>query len=135
VHCLNISPIRFTANAPAATPIESSRQRLELREEGRCELGFNQLNQAARRALLVGCERACRARSWREAASIWFAFQGIWSRFCAPMSQHPSLKGKGAIKAKRSVLKRFERVELMKKRGQFKEGQRVIGLPKTKPED
>ena len=39
------------------------------------------------------------------------------------MSQHPSLKGKGAIKAKRSVLKRFERVELMKKRGQFKEGQ------------
>lgn len=52
-----------------------------------------------------------------------------------PMSQHPSLKGKGAIKAKRSVLKRFERVELMKKRGQFKEGQRVIGLPKTKPEE
>ena len=51
------------------------------------------------------------------------------------MSQHPSLKGKGAIKAKRSVLKRFERVELMKKRGQFKEGQRVIGLPKTKPEN
>ena len=50
------------------------------------------------------------------------------------MSQHPSLKGKGAIKAKRSVLKRFERVELMKKRGQFKDGQRVIGLPKTKPE-
>ena len=41
----------------------------------------------------------------------------------------------GAIKAKRSVLKRFERVELMKKRGQFKAGQRVIGLPKTKPEE
>jgi small basic protein (TIGR04137 family) len=51
------------------------------------------------------------------------------------MSQHPSLKGKGAIKAKRSVLKRFERVDLLRKRGQFKEGQRVIGLPKTKPED
>jgi small basic protein (TIGR04137 family) len=51
------------------------------------------------------------------------------------MSQHPSLKGSGAIKAKRSVLKRFERVELMKKRGQFKPGQNVIGLPKTKPED
>jgi small basic protein (TIGR04137 family) len=51
------------------------------------------------------------------------------------MSQHPSLKGKGAIQAKRSVLKRFERVDLLKKRGQFKEGQRVIGLPKTKPED
>jgi small basic protein (TIGR04137 family) len=51
------------------------------------------------------------------------------------MSQHPSLKGSGAIKAKRSVLKRFERVELMKKRGEFKPGQRVIGLPKTKPEE
>lgn len=51
------------------------------------------------------------------------------------MSQHPSLKGKGAIKAKRSVLKRFERVDLLRKRGQFKDGQRVIGLPKTKPED
>lgn len=51
------------------------------------------------------------------------------------MSQHPSLKGSGAITAKRSVLKRFERVELMKKRGQFKPGQRVIGLPKTKPEE
>jgi small basic protein (TIGR04137 family) len=62
-------------------------------------------------------------------------FCGDLIQILRPMSQHPSLKGKGAIKAKRSVLKRFERVELMKKRGQFKEGQRVIGLPKTKPED
>ena len=62
-------------------------------------------------------------------------FSGDLIEILRPMSQHPSLKGKGAIKAKRSVLKRFERVELMKKRGQFKEGQRVIGLPKTKPED
>lgn len=52
-----------------------------------------------------------------------------------PMSQHPSLKGKGTIQAKRSVLKRFERVELLKTRGQFKEGQPVIGLRKTKPEE
>lgn len=51
------------------------------------------------------------------------------------MSQHPSLKGKGAIVAKRSVLKRFERVELMKKRGTYKSGQSVIGLPKTLPEE
>jgi small basic protein (TIGR04137 family) len=36
--------------------------------------------------------------------------------------------------AKRNVLKRFERVELMKKRGKWKEGDRVMGLPKTKPE-
>jgi small basic protein (TIGR04137 family) len=51
------------------------------------------------------------------------------------MSQHPSLKGKSSIVAKRSVLKRFERVDLMKKRGQFKAGQSVIGMPKTKPEE
>ncbi|MFY8269679.1 MAG: small basic protein [Terrimicrobiaceae bacterium] len=51
------------------------------------------------------------------------------------MSQHPSLKGTGAIKARRSVLKRFERVELLRKRGLFKDGQRVMGLPKTKPEE
>jgi small basic protein (TIGR04137 family) len=50
------------------------------------------------------------------------------------MSQHRSLKGASQITAKRNVLKRFERVELMKKRGQFKPGARVIGLPKTKPE-
>ena len=62
-------------------------------------------------------------------------FSGDLIQILRPMSQHPSLKGKGAIKAKRSVLKRFERVEVMKKRGQFKEGQRVIGLPKTKPEE
>jgi len=50
------------------------------------------------------------------------------------MSQHRSLKGASTIQTKRNVLKRFERVELLKKRGQFKPGDRVIGLPKTKPE-
>ena len=50
------------------------------------------------------------------------------------MSQHPSLKGSSAIIAKRSVLKRFERVELLKKRDQWKPGQRVMGPPKTKPD-
>lgn len=50
------------------------------------------------------------------------------------MSQHPTLKGKGAIKAKRNVLKRFERVDLLKRRGQFQLTQKVIGLPKTKPD-
>jgi small basic protein (TIGR04137 family) len=50
------------------------------------------------------------------------------------MSQHRSLKGASTITAKRNVLKRFERVELLKKRGQFKEGTKVIGLPKTKPD-
>jgi len=50
------------------------------------------------------------------------------------MSQHPSLKGGSTIGAKRNVLKRFERVELLRKRRQWKEGDRVIGLRKTKPE-
>lgn len=51
------------------------------------------------------------------------------------MSQHPSLKSSGgAVGAKRSVMKRFERVKLMKKRGQWKEGQSAIALPKTLPE-
>jgi small basic protein (TIGR04137 family) len=50
------------------------------------------------------------------------------------MSQHRSLKGASTITAKRNVLKRFERVELLKKRGQFKEGTKVHGLPKTKPD-
>ncbi len=51
------------------------------------------------------------------------------------MSQHSSLKSSGKIVAKRNVLKRFERVDLMKKRGQWKDGSRGFGLPKTKPEE
>ena len=54
--------------------------------------------------------------------------------FQPPMSQHRSLKGASTIAARRNVLKRFERVELLKKRGQWKEGRKVIGLPKTKPD-
>ncbi len=50
------------------------------------------------------------------------------------MSQHRSLKGASKITVKRNVLKRFERVELMKKRGVFKTDSKVIGLPKTKPD-
>ena len=50
------------------------------------------------------------------------------------MSQHRSLKGASTITVKRNVLKRFERVELLKKRGAWKDDQRVIGLPKTKPD-
>jgi small basic protein (TIGR04137 family) len=49
------------------------------------------------------------------------------------MSQHPSLKPvSGGLVIKRNVLKRFERVALLKKRGQWKEGDRVQGLRKTK---
>ncbi len=50
------------------------------------------------------------------------------------MSQHRSLKGASKIAAKRNVLKRFERVDLLKKRGQFKDGDKVLGLVKTTPE-
>ena len=56
------------------------------------------------------------------------------SPFQRIMSQHRSLKGASTIAAKRNVLKRFERVEILKKRGQWKDGQKVIGLPKTKPD-
>ncbi len=49
------------------------------------------------------------------------------------MSQHPSLRA-ATTGAKRNVLKRFERVDLLKKRGQWKAGERVTGLRKTKPD-
>jgi small basic protein (TIGR04137 family) len=51
------------------------------------------------------------------------------------MSQHRSLRGSSSIKAKRNVLKRFERVDLMKKRGVWKEGMRLFNIPKTRPEE
>ncbi len=50
------------------------------------------------------------------------------------MSQHTSLKGSSKISAKRNVLKRFERVNVLKKRGQWKDGDRGLGLRKTKPD-
>jgi small basic protein (TIGR04137 family) len=50
------------------------------------------------------------------------------------MSQHNSLQGAKGIVIKRNVLKRFERVAVLKKRGQWKEGDRVQGLRKTKPD-
>ncbi len=50
------------------------------------------------------------------------------------MSQHRSLRAANTLGAKRNVLKRFERVALLKKHGRWKEGGKVTGLPKTKPE-
>lgn len=50
------------------------------------------------------------------------------------MSQHRSLRAASTSGAKRNVLKRFERVALLKKRTQWKDGDRVTGLRKTKPE-
>jgi small basic protein (TIGR04137 family) len=51
------------------------------------------------------------------------------------MSQHSSLKGSKTVGAKRGVLKRFERVKLMRKRGVWNEGANPTGLPKTLPEE
>jgi len=51
------------------------------------------------------------------------------------MSQHPSLKKSKSIGSKRSVLKRFERIKLMKKNGDWKKGASPYGLPKIAPED
>ena len=48
------------------------------------------------------------------------------------MSLHKSLKGSSKIILKRNVLKRFERIDQMKKEGNFKDGDKVLGLPKTK---
>lgn len=52
------------------------------------------------------------------------------------MSQHPSFSAGGSgKKKKRNVLKRFERVNLLRRRGDWKEGDRVSGLVKTKPDE
>jgi len=50
------------------------------------------------------------------------------------VSQHRSFKSASKILVKRNVLKRFERVDLLQTRGKWKEGDRGLGLPKTKPE-
>ena len=54
------------------------------------------------------------------------------------MSQHPSLRGSSKITSKRNVLKRFERVNLLQKRGEWKEGNRGLGpriVYNTAPKD
>ncbi|MDB2506461.1 small basic protein [Opitutales bacterium] len=47
------------------------------------------------------------------------------------MSQHNSFKATtGGGKKNRTVLKRFERVDLLRKRGEWKDGDRVVGIKK-----
>jgi small basic protein (TIGR04137 family) len=48
------------------------------------------------------------------------------------MTQHRSLRAAATLGGKRNVLKRFERLEVLKRRGQWKEGDRITGLRKTK---
>jgi len=50
------------------------------------------------------------------------------------MSMHPSFKSANKIVKRRNVLKRYERINLLKERGDWKEGDRAYGLKKTKPE-
>lgn len=49
------------------------------------------------------------------------------------MSRHPSFRHLGKSGKKRNVLKRFERVDVLKRLGKWKDGEnkRVTGLPKT----
>ena len=48
------------------------------------------------------------------------------------MSIHPSLASSDKDKKQRSVLKRIERLRQMKDKEQWKEGDKVYGLPKIK---
>ena len=48
------------------------------------------------------------------------------------MSMHSSLKSANKIATKRNVLKRYERIDVMIKKGKWKQGDRAFGLPKTK---
>ena len=51
------------------------------------------------------------------------------------MSMHRSLKSASRIVIRRNVLKRFERVDTLREQGKWKEGDRALGLPKTKPSE
>ena len=76
-------------------------------------------------------ENTCHGRR-RLAPSL--PFNRPLTLFLTAMSQHKSLQGVSGLVVKRNVLKRFERVAILKKRAQWKEGDRVSGLRKTKPD-
>lgn len=48
------------------------------------------------------------------------------------MSRHSSFGGSGKIKVKRNVLKRYERIDVLKGKGKWKEGDKALGLAKTR---
>lgn len=48
------------------------------------------------------------------------------------MTMHSSFKSASKIAVKRNVLKRYERINLMLKRGTWKTGDRAFGIAKTK---
>lgn len=65
------------------------------------------------------------SRVWEEPLSA-----GILGSY--EMSMHSSLKSGSKIAVKRNVLKRYERVDILRKKGKWKDGDRAYGLPKTK---
>ena len=48
------------------------------------------------------------------------------------MSQHPSLRVGGKIRKIRNVMKRYERIDVLRANGRITE-EKVLGLPNTKP--
>ena len=48
------------------------------------------------------------------------------------MSQHPSLRSSEKDKKHRSVLKRYERIKILKDKEKWKDGESVFGLSKVK---
>ncbi|MFA4981523.1 MAG: small basic protein [Candidatus Omnitrophota bacterium] len=48
------------------------------------------------------------------------------------MSQHPSLHGEGKDRQHRSVLKRYERIKILKEKEDWKDKDSVFGLQKVK---
>ena len=48
------------------------------------------------------------------------------------MSQHRSFGGSSSTKRHRSVLKRYEKIEALSKKGLWEEEKGVLGLPKVK---
>ncbi len=50
------------------------------------------------------------------------------------MSQHPSLRVGGKVRKTRNVMKRYERLNVLRAAGRIAED-KVLGLPKTKPVD
>lgn len=48
------------------------------------------------------------------------------------MSQHPSLRVGGKIRKVRNVMKRYERIDVLRAEGKIPED-KYLGLPKTKP--
>ena len=48
------------------------------------------------------------------------------------MSVHKSLKLKDSLQRERNVHTRAERIALMKERGEWKDGQSIYGIPKTR---